>query len=218
MIYSNELDKLGPALAKAQAEMGGAVKDSDNPFFKSRYADLTSVWKACKEALHSNGFSVIQSPVNKDGRIGVSTMLLHSSGQYITDEYTLGVKKENDPQADGSSITYARRYALAAFAGICPVDDDAESAMHRSKKGDDIPDGIPKPEPEKPLSQPQGKAILEIAARNSKLNSDEANKVINWYCLENGRTYHSGKELITEWDKIYERFLDHLEKVGGIQS
>jgi hypothetical protein len=133
MKHSEALDKLAPALAKAQSEMGGAVKEADNPFFKSKYADLTSVWKACKEALHDNGFSVVQSPVSHEGRIGVSTMLLHSSGQFVTDEFTLGVKKANDPQADGSSITYARRYALAAFVGVCPVDDDGEGAMNRDK-------------------------------------------------------------------------------------
>jgi len=131
MKTSEHLEVLAKALAKAQSEMGGAVKDSANPFFKSKYADLTSVWRACKDALHSNGFSVVQSPVDRDGRIGVSTMLLHSSGQYISDEFTLGVKKHDDPQADGSSITYARRYALAAFVGVCPVDDDGEKAMNR---------------------------------------------------------------------------------------
>ena len=136
MKTSEKLDKLAPALAKAQSEMGGAVKDSNNPFFKSKYADLTSVWKSCKTALHDNGFSVIQSPVSSENRIGVSTMLLHESGQFVVDEYTLGVKKQNDPQADGSSITYARRYALAAFVGVCPVDDDGELAMARNDKKD----------------------------------------------------------------------------------
>lgn len=133
MNKSEKLDKFAPALAKAQSEMGGAVKDSNNPFFKSQYADLTSVWKACKTALHSNGFSVIQAPVTNDTRIGVSTMLLHESGQFVEGEYTLAVKKQNDPQADGSSLTYCRRYALAAFVGICPVDDDGEKAMVRNK-------------------------------------------------------------------------------------
>ena len=135
MRKSESLDKFGKALAKAQSEMAGAIKDSNNPFFKSKYADLTSVWKACKEALHTNGFSVVQSPISDETRIGVSTLLLHESGQYVEDEFTLGVKKQNDPQADGSSITYARRYALAAFVGVCPVDDDAESAMFRKKPG-----------------------------------------------------------------------------------
>ena len=134
MKTSEQLDKFAPAMAKAQSEMGGAVKDSKNPFFKSSYADLTSVWKACKVALHNNNMSVIQSPIDRDGRLGVATMVLHSSGQYVSDEYTLGVKKQNDPQADGSSITYARRYALAAFVGVCPVDDDGEKAMARNAK------------------------------------------------------------------------------------
>ncbi len=134
MKTSEHLDKIGIAICKAQSEMGGAVKDSKNPFFKSNYASLTSVWKSCKEALHSNGLSVIQSPIESDGRIGVETLLLHESGQFITDKFTLGVKKQNDPQADGSSVTYARRYALMSFVGICPVDDDGEMSMHRKKK------------------------------------------------------------------------------------
>ena len=131
MQKSESLDKFGADFAQAQAEMGGAVKDSDNPFFKKKYADLTSVWLACKEALHKYGFAVIQSPIDVDGRIGVETLLLHKSGQWVSDRFTLGVKKQNDPQADGSSITYARRYALAAFVGVCPVDDDAEGSMVR---------------------------------------------------------------------------------------
>jgi len=131
MKTSEKLDKIGIAMVKAQSEMGGAVKDSNNPFFKSKYADLTSVWKACKESLHNNGIAVIQSPITNENRLGVSTLLLHESGQFIRDSFTLGVKKQNDPQADGSSITYARRYALAAFVGVCPVDDDGEIAMAR---------------------------------------------------------------------------------------
>jgi hypothetical protein len=134
MQFSEKMDKIAPALAKAQAEMGGAVKDSENPFFKSNYADLKSVWKACKDALHNNDLSVVQSPINADGRVGVTTLLLHSSGQYVQGTFTLGVKKKDDPQADGSSITYARRYALAAFVGVCPADDDAEAASLQGRK------------------------------------------------------------------------------------
>ena len=76
------------------------------------------------------------------------------------------------------------------------------------------PDEPPNSDP-KPLLKAQGEAILKIAAEKSNLTEDDARTVIDWYCLENGRTYHSGKELITEWDKIYERFLDHLEKCGS---
>ncbi len=167
MKHSESLDKIAPALCKAQESMAGAKLNANNPFFKSRYSDLTSVWLACKEALHSNGFSVIQSPVSSEGRIGVSTMLLHSSGQFVTDEFTLGVKKENDPQADGSSITYARRYALAAFVGVCPEDDDAEKGMHRGEK---IPD---KPKtPSKGLSEKQ-KAMIRGKCKAKNISSEE---------------------------------------------
>ena len=142
MKTSEKLDAIAPAMAKAQNSMGGAVKDSKNPFFKSKYADLTSVWKACKEHLHKNEISVIQSPIDDGGRIGVATMLLHSSGQFISDSFTLGVKKQNDPQADGSSITYARRYALMGFVGICPVDDYGESALFRNEPKKACPDYV----------------------------------------------------------------------------
>jgi hypothetical protein len=157
MKHSESLDKIAPALCKAQSEMAGAKLNSNNPFFKSKYSNLTSVWLACKEALHANGLSVIQSPVSSEGRIGVSTMLLHSSGQFLTEEFTLGVKKENDPQADGSSITYARRYSLAAFVGIAPEDDDCETAMHRGGK---TPDKTPIAKtPSKAMSEKQVKMV-----------------------------------------------------------
>jgi len=167
MEHSTTLKDLAPALVAAQKEMGGAAKDSNNPFFKSNYADLTSVWRACKDALHNNGFSVIQSPVSKDGRIGVSTMLLHSSGQYVYDEYTLGVKKQNDPQADGSSITYARRYALAAFVGVCPVDDDGNAAAGQGDK----PKNTQKP---KLTISPQSVAWLRDFCKEHKIIDPKA--------------------------------------------
>jgi hypothetical protein len=113
--------------------MGGAVKDSANPFFKSSYADLTSVIKAIKQPFADNGLSYTQFPVSNENGVGVSTRLMHTSGQWLEMEYTLPTVKK-DPQASGSAITYARRYALQSIAGIPTADDDAESAMLR---GDD---------------------------------------------------------------------------------
>lgn len=195
MKTSEGLDKIAPALVKAQSEMGGALKESKNPFFGSKYADLTSVWKSCKEALHNNGLSVVQSPVYTDGRIGVATMLLHSSGQFITDKYTLSVKKQNDPQADGSSITYARRYALAAFVGVCPVDDDGEMAMARHQKKQtkslEYPEGtfinqmkwFAKHEPvvyKKRLEAWQVNSATEILSKNQKKIFEEIEKELKY--------------------------------------
>jgi len=133
MKSSDAINELANALCNAQSQMGGAVKDSANPFFKSSYADLTSVIKAIKQPFADNGLSYTQFPVSNENGVGVSTRLMHISGQWLEMEYTLPTVKK-DPQASGSAITYARRYALQSIAGIPTADDDAESAMLR---GDD---------------------------------------------------------------------------------
>ena len=133
MNTSESIKNLAESLCKAQAEMGGAVKDSKNPFFKSDYADLTSVIKAIKEPFANHGLSYTQFPTNEEGRIGVVTMLMHESGEYLEHSYTLPTTKA-DPQSAGSAITYARRYALQSIAGIPTADDDAESAMIRNNQ------------------------------------------------------------------------------------
>jgi hypothetical protein len=130
MKSSESINELAAALCKAQSQMGGAVKDSSNPFFKSSYADLTSVIKAIKQPFADNGLSYAQFPTSFGDRIGVVTLLMHVSGQFLEKEYTLPTVKQ-DPQAAGSAITYARRYALQSIAGIPTADDDAESAMLR---------------------------------------------------------------------------------------
>jgi len=134
MNKSESISNLAKALCKAQNEMGGAVKDAKNPFFKSSYADLTSIIKAIKEPFASNGLSYSQFPVTSEGGggIGVVTVLMHSSGEWLESEFYLPLAKK-DPQGGGSAITYARRYALQAMAGIPTADDDAEAAMMRGK-------------------------------------------------------------------------------------
>ena len=134
MKQSESITELATALCSAQAEMGGAVKDSNNPFFKSNYADLTSVIKVIKEPFAKHGLSFVQLPVTSVGGngIGVATMLMHDSGQWIQSEYLLPMDKVT-PQGAGSAITYARRYALQALAGIPSVDDDSEMAMYRNE-------------------------------------------------------------------------------------
>ena len=133
MNSSAETNELALALCLAQGQMGGAVKDSSNPFFKSSYADLTSVIKAIKQPFADNGLSYTQFPVSSDIGVGVATRLMHVSGQWVESEFVLPIVKQ-DPQAAGSAITYARRYALQSIAGIPTADDDAESAMLRSEQ------------------------------------------------------------------------------------
>ena len=129
-MQSENINELALALSKAQASITGALKDSANPFFKSKYADLASRWDACRKQLTDNGLCVMQTTDMVDGVVFVKTTLAHSSGQFIAG--ALPVKaKDDSPQAQGSGITYARRYALAAIVGLAQIDDDAEAAQAR---------------------------------------------------------------------------------------
>lgn len=130
---SPEIGKLTEALCKAQACIEGAKEDAMNPFFKSKYADLSSVWRACKKPLSENGLAVFQTVENGGDKIYLVTTLAHISGQYMRSYMPVIVTKQ-DPQSFGSAITYSRRYALSAMVGVCPADDDAEGAMQPMRK------------------------------------------------------------------------------------
>jgi len=130
-MLSENINELALALSKAQAGITGELKDSANPFFKSKYADLASCWDACRRQLTDNNLCVIQTTDVIDGLVVVRTTLAHSSGQWVSG--VLPVKAKDDgPQAQGSGITYARRYALAAMVGLAQIDDDAEAAQGRT--------------------------------------------------------------------------------------
>jgi hypothetical protein len=135
---SPQLDKLACALAKAQGNITGARKDSANPFFKSKYADLASCWDACRKPLSDNGLAVIQIPEVGIEFVTIMTLLVHESGQWIRSRLPMK-PKDFSPQSLGSTITYARRYALAAMVGLAQTDDDAESAQdHRDPEKPDM--------------------------------------------------------------------------------
>jgi hypothetical protein len=125
MNKSDNISTLAAALVKAQAKIGAAKKDSENPFFKSKYADFGQILEACKDALLEEGLTIVQLV----GRDYLNTIILHESGEWIEDQMTLSINQQNNPQAVGSAITYARRYALQAALLIPTEDDDAESAM-----------------------------------------------------------------------------------------
>lgn len=131
MKTSDEIDKVSAALVAAQALMLPLIKDSDNPFFKSKYADLHAVTQACYPALQANGICVIQSAesLGADG-INIRTRLLHSSGQFIETDCAIPPAGQ-DPQKYGSAVTYGRRYGLQAAVGLAATDDDGEAAMNR---------------------------------------------------------------------------------------
>lgn len=131
---SEQLNELFSALSKAQGEIKGASKDKVNPFHKSKYADLASIWDACREPLAKNGLSILQTiETNDSGKHVLITTLGHSSGQWIRSKAPL-LSKAEDSQGYGSAITYMRRYSLMALVGIAPddeSDDDGEASVGR---------------------------------------------------------------------------------------
>jgi len=135
MQQSENLNELALALSKAQGEISPAIKDCNNPFFKSKYADLNSIWSSAREPLSKNGLAIIQT-TEKDsgGQLNLITTLVHSSGQWIKSAMPV-ITVKTDIQSLGSSLTYCRRYSLSAICGISTdEDDDGEKSMGRSKE------------------------------------------------------------------------------------
>lgn len=139
MDTSPSIGELAKALAKAQGCMKAAQKTKSNPFFKSKYADLEATWDACRDALSKNGLSIVQMPFDNDGRIGVETMLLHESGEWIKGNLAVRMAKDNDPQNAGSIMSYLRRYSLQAAVGIATEDDDGNAASGKAAPVDNVP-------------------------------------------------------------------------------
>lgn len=127
MEKSEQIDALATSLVKFQSEMVTVAFDKDNPFFKSKYATLSSLVTNSKPHLKTNDLAVSQL---LGGEGGVTTILMHKSGQYIMDTLTLKPGKD-DPQGRGSAITYARRYAYAAILGLVSDEDDDGNAASK---------------------------------------------------------------------------------------
>ena len=130
MLQSESIANLAKSLSLVQGKLTHAKKDSANPFFKSKYADLESVWDACRDLLASNGLSVAQFPgtySDLDKTMSLTTLLMHESGEWISNEMSVPMSKV-DAQGAGSCISYMRRYALAAVVGVVQADDDGNAA------------------------------------------------------------------------------------------
>jgi hypothetical protein len=133
MSHSENINELAAALSKAQGEMQAAIKDKVNPFFKSSYADLGSVWDAARPVLSKHGLCIMQTTELSPDRnqVIMVTTLAHISGQWMKSYLPLNPPR-NDCQGMGAAITYLRRYSLSALVGVvCDDEDDGETAVGR---------------------------------------------------------------------------------------
>ena len=143
MEMNHQINELAAALARAQSEMRNPTTNATNPFFKSKYAPLNEVINVTKPILSKYGLSFIQMATTKEMAVGVATMLLHESGQYILSEYLWLTPVKDDPQAYGSALTYARRYSLCAVLGVVGDKDDdgnAASEVRVKQEKENIPE------------------------------------------------------------------------------
>lgn len=124
---SPAIGKLADALAKAQGVIKPAEKDRENPHFHSKYATLDACWAACRDALSKHGLSVVQLPSSDGAKVSVTTVLAHSSGEWISSTVTM-IAKDGSPQSIGSALTYGRRYGLCSAVGVAPEEDDDGNA------------------------------------------------------------------------------------------
>jgi hypothetical protein len=127
MKTSDSISKIAPALTRAWKQIGSAKKDGTNPHYKSHYSTLAEVIDVVKGPLLEQGISVLQPTSDAS----VETILLHESGEWISGSTQIICAKPHDPQAQGSAITYAKRYGLQAMCCVPSEDDDGEGAMDR---------------------------------------------------------------------------------------
>lgn len=148
--------KIAAAFVKAQKGFAPALKTSQNPHFRSKYADLSACVEAVIDSLNENGIALIQTPHESDTGVIVETIFLHESGEIMSGGKFYLPAAKADAQGFGSAMTYARRYCLMAACGIAPEDDDGNAASKA------------KPEPIKTITEKQAQdldaLITEVGA------------------------------------------------------
>ena len=167
---SDNIGAIAKAMAEAQAEIHNAVKDSTNPFYKSRYANLPTFLNVIRPVYSRHGIVITQIPagVDENNKVTVETLFFHDSGEWLLGTITVPIAAGTklDPQVIGSAISYACRYAIAPMALVAAqdeLDDDGEASSGRNQdKGNSAPPPPPAeaPKPPKEKAKPKEKAPL----------------------------------------------------------
>jgi len=134
MKTSETITYISKSLIAMQGNMAAVKKGNINPFFKSKYADLPSIWAAIREELQNNELCVVQDAQTLPDGVSVTTRLQHSSGEFMEFGPLIMPVSKNDAQAVGSALSYAKRYSLAASLGIVAEDDDDGNRAVKSIK------------------------------------------------------------------------------------
>ncbi|WP_419790706.1 ERF family protein [Staphylococcus chromogenes] len=138
MRMSESITEISKAISSFRKEVKQPIKDADNPFFKSKFVPLENVVEAVDQVAPNLGLSFVQWALNdENGRVGVATMLMHSSGEYIEFDPVFMNAEKNTPQGAGSLISYLKRYSLSAIFGITSdQDDDGNAASGKQSKSE----------------------------------------------------------------------------------
>ncbi len=207
---SEQLNELAAALSKAQGEMRLAELDKENPFFHSWYSTLAAVWTACREPLAKNNLSVVQGIERDEKGTWVRTILMHSSGQFIESLCPVLTSKL-DMQSLGSSLSYARRYALAGIVGVASAedkernteDDDGNQADGKQPESNPPPRHLENPPTDASfITEPQRKRLRAIQGKVKMPDADLKN-----IALKHG--IHSSKEIPK--GKVYDAICNEVE-------
>lgn len=202
MNSSEQINEIATALAKAQGEIANPAKEAENPHFRSRYADLAAGINAVKNALSANGIAVVQATFMSEDVMMLSTRLVHSSGQWFGSEYPV-IKFPCKHQEAGSALTYSRRYALFALAGIAGDDDDGNEA---SKSETPAPKRRAAPPPPVNPQLPSEAEIMELMAEgDNKVHEGLVALQTWWKGLTGAQRYALGDKQKDEWKMMAER-------------
>ena len=206
---SESIKEIATALSNFQGKMTAVKKDSINPFYKSKYASLDTIWETIRKPLSENGLSVAQTMDVDNDKSVMETTLYHTSGEWISGTQLVNPVK-NDPQGLGSAITYARRYSLSAILGLVSDDDDDANTATKPAQEAKAPVNTVSPPVETPqrsegITPPQTKKI-HATAKDKGLSPEEARAYMQKTFKKN-----STKELTKDEASTMIEFLNEIK-------